>query len=492
VAVLCIGIARHLWDRGLVESPISLGAMRLDASAAGLVVCLPLAAFLLLVTGWYNRRDFQVRGQTIWIIISTITGALSILSETSLKRLTSVVQNKLSYHTQLDLNFTSPVFSLIILAIVEIDNHLAQHRPSTTSVVQWLAFGIACLTTMDIARVATSTSFASEEGSCMHVPPFKTQDEPTDGLKSPTTPGETEALYLQDYTYTCECSWLRHISLAWHAILSSLALLLVLYCAISTPYAESSRRSWDLDIVISQYDEPVEQVIRTAQLALDLPNIVERKIRTIVYTKGIINETELAGNFPIQSGLVVRRLENVGREGDTYLSHILDGQQDWASHTLFLQAEPHDIGYLQARLRDYFVQQTGFLSLSHVRNFCPSCDGCNDHSGWTEDGAVLRDIFERANPHKSCQDISLTYRGQFVVSARRMRQANQDLLRDLRSKVIADARFGYTLERSWGITFQCPTISELCPTLLSGWIGTHGTLEDCQCIDRQQYDREHY
>ncbi len=55
---------------------------------------------------------------------------------------------------------------------------------------------------------------------------------------------------------------------------------------------------------------------------------------------------------------------------------------------------------------------------------------------------MLRDIFERSNSHKACQDISLTYRGQFVVSSRRMKQANQELLRDLRSRVIDDEHFG--------------------------------------------------
>lgn len=481
LAVVCISIARYLGGAGLVENPLSFGTICLDSYTTGLVVCLPLAVFLLAVTSWYNRRDFQVKGHITWISISMTTGVLSLLSETCLKRFTSFIQDRVPYHSHLDLGFGSPTFSLLIVAVVEIDNFVAEHRPSTTTGVQWLAFAIAYLAAMDIAGLTPST-YTSEEASYIRIPIIKIQDESADEMKSPTTE-ETEAQYTSGYTYDCGAAWLRRLSLAWHVLLSCLALSLILYCAVGTPRAESTKRSWDLDIVIARYDEPIEQVVRTAELALGLPNIIGRKVRTIVYNKGVINETELIARFPIQSRLLVRQLDNVGREADTYLTHALDSEQDWASHTLFLQAEPHDTGYLQARLRDYLVEETGFLSLSHVRNFCSSCDQCNDHSGWSEDGAVLRDLFERANPGKPCRDISLTYRGQFVVSSRRMKDTSRELLEYLRNKTIEDDHFGYTMERSWGTTFRCPTISERCPTLLSGWIGNRAAVEDCQCLD---------
>lgn len=475
-----MAIARHLWVSDLVENPFSLGTINVDAYGAGLAVCLALAAFLLVVTGWYNRRDFDVQGRIIRMIVSAITGALSLASETRLKKLTSSLQEIFPFHTRTDFSFGRPIFPLLVLAIVEVDNWLIQKRPSTTSGVQWLGFAIAYLTTTDITWVASSIALTSKETSYTPIPSFKNQDEPADETKSPIS----ETMDPHELTCASEYFLLRHISVAWHALLGALALLLVFYSAVGALHTDPGRRSWDLDIVIAWYDEPVEQVVRTAQLALDLPNIAGRKVRTIVYNKGTLNETELEAEFPIQSGLVIRRLENAGREGDTYLSHVLDSEHNWASHTLFLQAEPHDPGYLQARLEDYFVRETGFLSLSHVRNFCPSCDSCNDHSGWTEDGTVLRDIFGRSNPYKTCQDISLTYRGQFVVSSHRMKQANRDLLRDLRSRLLSDERFGFTLERSWGTIFQCPRISERCPTLLSGWIGNRAAVEDCQCVDK--------
>lgn len=475
-----MAIARHLWVSDLVENPLGLGTINVDTYGAGLAVCLPLAAFLLVVTGWYNRRDFEVQGRTMRIVISAITGALSLASESRLKKFTSSLQEIVPFHTKMDFSFGRPMFPLLVLAIVEVDNWLIQQRPSTTSGVQWLGFTIAYLTTTDITWMASSIALASKETSYILIHSLKNQDELADEPKSPNP----EAMEPDELTCATEYFLLRHISVVWHALLATLALLLVFYCAAGALHTDPGRRSWDLDIVIAWYDEPIEQVIRTAQLALDLPNIAGRKVRTIVYNKGTLNETELEAQFPIQSGLVIRRLENVGREGDTYLSHVLDSERNWASHTLFMQAEPHDPGYLQARLEDYFVRETGFLSLSHVRNFCSSCDACNDHSGWSEDGPVLRDIFGRSNPYKTCQDITLTYRGQFVVSSYRMKQANRGLLRDLRSRLLSDERFGFTLERSWGTVFRCPTISERCPTLLSGWIGNRAAVEDCQCLDR--------
>ncbi|GAP92910.1 hypothetical protein SAMD00023353_10500170 [Rosellinia necatrix] len=482
VAVVCMTVARHLWRGGLVDGPITLGTVHTDPYSAGLAVCLPLAAFMLAVTGWYNRRDFHIQGRIMWLLISIISGALSLATETTLKKLTASLQDKIPFNTKMNFTFGNPIFPWLVLIIVEFDNVFSQHRPSTTSAVQWFSFVIAYFTTIDIAWMASPVALANEQVPYIPIPSLKPREEPTDETKSPT-PEDMEAMYLPDFNCDSESSFHRHVSLAWQAILGTLALLLVFYSVVGTPHTDPGRRSWDLDIVIAWYDEPIEQVIRTAELALDLPNIAGRKVRTIVYNKGNLNETELEVNFPVQSRLVIRRLENVGREGDTYLTHALEREQDWASHTLFIQAEPHEPGYLQARLEDYFVEQTGFLSLSHVRNFCPSCDTCNDHSGWTEEGTVLRDIFGRSNPDKTCQDISLTYRGQFVVSSHRMKRANQGLLRELRGRLIEDEHLGFTLERSWGTIFQCPTISERCPTLLSGWMGNRAAVEDCQCLD---------
>ncbi|EME85591.1 uncharacterized protein MYCFIDRAFT_210272 [Pseudocercospora fijiensis CIRAD86] len=167
----------------------------------------------------------------------------------------------------------------------------------------------------------------------------------------------------------------------------------------------------------------MDHVINTAALASQLRTTKDLSVRTVVYNKGTLNETELRSRFPADRELVIRNLDNVGREGHTYLSHLLGDSNDFSPHTMFIQAEPREHGYLQRRLQDYLVSNTGFLSLSYARNFCSDCDKCNDHSGWPVDGNVLRDVFERSNNGTSCGDISLTHRGQFVVSEERMKHS---------------------------------------------------------------------
>ncbi|KAI0143757.1 hypothetical protein GGR57DRAFT_495040 [Xylariaceae sp. FL1272] len=482
LAALFSAIARHLWTSGRVESPVIIGPIRMDAYVSGVTFCQVLNVILLLCAGLYNRRDFHVHGRIVLIIVNTIASVVALQSNASLKKLTSSLQLNLTRNISVNHEFGSIAFGLFVIFLVEIDNCVAQHRPSTTSITQWIAFIIANLTTLDAKSITPLATQANGEQPYIPLPvPLKTPDQCE--RQTPIL-DDTEAMNEEDEMLEYENSWVRRVSLAWQAALSSLTLLLVVYCAIGAPRMEPNKLSWDLDIVIAWYDEPIEQVVQTAQLALDLPNVAGRKVRTIVYNKGTLNQTELEQAFPhASSDLIIRPLENFGREGNTYLTHVINKEQDWASHTMFVQAEPHDPAYLQARLRDYFIQNTGFLSLSYVRNFCPSCDECNDHSGWSGNGTQIRDIFDRANPAQECQDISLTYRGQFVVSAKRMQQANQDLLKDLRDQVDGSLEFGYLLERMWSTIFRCPTISERCPTLLSGWVGNVAEAADCQCLD---------
>lgn len=363
-----MAIARHLWVSDLVENPFSLGTINVDAYGAGLAVCLALAAFLLVVTGWYNRRDFDVQGRIIRMIVSAI-------------------KEIFPFHTRTDFSFGRPIFPLLVLAIVEVDNWLIQKRPSTTSGVQWLGFAIAYLTTTDITWVASSIALTSKETSYTPIPSFKNQDEPADETKSPIS----ETMDPHELTCASEYFLLRHISVAWHALLGALALLLVFYSAVGALHTDPGRRSWDLDIVIAWYDEPVEQVVRTAQLALDLPCFCKPN----------------------------RTIPAIFKLG-------------WRTTS-------------SARLASY-----------HYR---------------------MCEIF-----------VPAATRATTIPVGRKMAQYCGTYLggrtHTKRSRLLSDERFGFTLERSWGTIFQCPRISERCPTLLSGWIGNRAAVEDCQCVDK--------
>jgi hypothetical protein len=101
------------------------------------------------------------------------------------------------------------------------------------------------------------------------------------------------------------------------------------------------------------------------------------------------------------------------------------------------------------------------------------------------------------------QQMLLSYKGQFVASAARLRGNEQSLYKTLRA-ALEDPEdfvhqqeylqgrpdsmnapfFGYTLERLWSVLLQCSEerIATCCPTLLSG-TRRGGSKEDCQCFD---------
>lgn len=256
--------------------------------------------------------------------------------------------------------------------------------------------------------------------------------------------------------------------------------------------------SKSFDIVVSYHDESIPELISTLTSFLVLPNVVSLAQRVVLYAKDSESPTSelqlnLTLGLPPTTSVVVRELPNKGREGETYLHHILDNYDNatgLADHTLFLQAEMHDPVYMRPRITQYFVPQTGFLSLWHTETICSSCSSCSDHSTWNPNPEVLEAIFRAANNGSECIDMVPTYRGQFITSAPRIRANEKALYEDLERRFTdtdeENPLWGYDLERLWGTVMQCPggrRVGDKCPSLLSGMLGTVGTLEDCQCVD---------
>ncbi|KAI1329964.1 hypothetical protein F5Y16DRAFT_61171 [Xylariaceae sp. FL0255] len=486
-AALFMTAARNMWRRGLVESSFDIGSLRMDSYVAGIAVCIPMTIIPIFAFAPWRRVDFHTEGRLLWILLSLFVGTLSLLSDRTLKKLTSIIQNRITATTSMDHDFGSHLFFMLVLAAVEVDNSLFQHRPSITRAAQWLAFAIASLTTVNVEWIPLSGFRTSPPPLYTQIPILKAATAPSDEMIE-----DPESFLPLGGHPADEAAWFHRVSLIWQSILSSLTLLLILSCAMNRAEPIPHPPAPDLDIVIAWYDEPVERVISTARLAIDLPSLAGRRTRTIVYNKGFENGSdvqELRSAFPKSetAELVIRQLENVGREGETYLTHVLRSGNDTekaSSHTIFLQTEPHEPMYLEKRLKDYFVAETGFLSLSYARNYCHSCNDCNDHAGWSLDSETLHYIFASSmGRNQTCRDISLTYRGQFVVSAKRMARANRELFEEARTRLLKDVDFGFSLERLWGVLFQCPRQSARCPSLLSGWLGNVAEMDDCQCLD---------
>jgi hypothetical protein len=258
------------------------------------------------------------------------------------------------------------------------------------------------------------------------------------------------------------------------------------------------KSSKSFDIVVSYHDESLPELISTLTSFLVLPNVASLAQRVVLYAKDSESpisdlQLNLTMGLPNSTSVLVRELPNKGREGETYLHHILDNYDNstgLADHTLFLQAEMHDPWLMRPRITQYFVPQTGFLSLWHTQTVCSSCTGCRDHSTWNPDPEVLESVFQAANNGTECFDMIPTYRGQFITSAPRIRANSKSLYEDLRQRFTDSEEenplWGYDMERLWGTVMQCPggrRMGDRCPSMLSGMLGTVGEVEDCQCVD---------
>jgi hypothetical protein len=256
----------------------------------------------------------------------------------------------------------------------------------------------------------------------------------------------------------------------------------------------------ELDVVVSMFKEPPSAVKSTFDRLKGLPEIGRRNPRLVVYTKDPAANIE---QLLEQTGATsVVQLPNVGREGHTYLHHVIEQWEDLAAQTFFLQADIHNPREFFTRVRDYYTPQTGMLSLGFSGQTC-NCKDCGDRFGWW-DNTLVGEVWSQAmNETCTDQQMLLSYKGQFVASAARLRGNEQSLYKNLRT-ALEDPEdfvhqqdylqgrpdsmnapfFGYTLERLWSVLLQCSEerIATRCPTLLSG-TRRGGSKEDCQCFD---------
>ncbi|ORY14794.1 hypothetical protein BCR34DRAFT_464367, partial [Clohesyomyces aquaticus] len=266
-----------------------------------------------------------------------------------------------------------------------------------------------------------------------------------------------------------------------------------------------------LDIVISMYKEPTEDVHTLIKTVHSIPTLSTARVH--IYLKSTI---PTPSTILAQTGAdTLTLLPNNGRESETYLNHILTHWDTLAKHTLFIQADVHNPREFYPRIRNYFdPARTGFLSLGFPGQVC-ELGNCGDRWGWTEGEAFLRRLYTQVYPvllqpgpqpqnrNQRPKHLLLSYKGQFFVSSSRIRGTPKSVYETLHS-VLNDSNswahqpeyvqgrpdemsapvFGYTMERLWNLVFQCQDmdVAWKCPSLVSGKrIG--GGRGDCQCFD---------
>jgi hypothetical protein len=253
-----------------------------------------------------------------------------------------------------------------------------------------------------------------------------------------------------------------------------------------------------LEIVLSMYQEPIDEVGKLISNLKSIPTLSDAHVT--IYIKGSeANNTHVkqktGANYVIT-------LPNVGREGETFLNHILYKWDSLARQTIFLQAGIHNPREFYIHIKNYYNGSTGFLNLGWPGGVC-DCENCSDRFSWRDTLHFLPQLHNQVYNSTRCDSILLSYKGQSIVSAARIRGINKDIYSGLsqaffdkeswthqpsylhgRPDSMSAPDFGHTVERLWNVLFQCSGVDVAwkCPSLMSGW-RTGGDISDCQCFD---------
>ncbi|BGO95594.1 hypothetical protein NBRC10512_006761 [Rhodotorula toruloides] len=266
------------------------------------------------------------------------------------------------------------------------------------------------------------------------------------------------------------------------------------------------------DIVVAHYDKPLPLFSDHLERVYTAPLIRQSRRRTIVYHKGNLTQDALwagLGGVLRKGTDEVHLLPNYGREGGTYLEHLIarydpstpsslnPDARPLAHHTLFLQPHMAWDWIAGTRLLYTLNPRTGFVSLSkYLTNLC----GKDSEQGAVYGG--FKKVFEEVEGHE-CREgneedrVLQTWSGQFVVSRERIRRNERGLYERLRDVIeapdddpIHDAwspsgpsnrsnpAFGHALERAWPLLLHCSSTSIALECADDGWKAGW-----CQCWD---------
>ncbi|EDR15324.1 uncharacterized protein LACBIDRAFT_301450 [Laccaria bicolor S238N-H82] len=261
------------------------------------------------------------------------------------------------------------------------------------------------------------------------------------------------------------------------------------------------RQVQDIDVVLSYYRENVTTVAQGIQALREQLGSRGFSSKIIVYSK----DESLPVNNSLQTLLgadSIIRLSNRGREGGSFLTHILsqyDRAQryphEFSSHILFGQAILDVQDIVNSRI-SVLRKETSFLSLGRYAE----CDCGRDAHGLKKYFPRMREICAMFTGRLCPSGGQLcTYKGQFIVSSKSILRNPKRLYQDLFDVLTApeghwiydDAGdkewewsgsksspsspfFGHALERSWPTIFGCVDVLVSRRCSLS-------SPESCQC-----------
>lgn len=211
---------------------------------------------------------------------------------------------------------------------------------------------------------------------------------------------------------------------------------------LSTP-GDSKTVSRDITIIANDYKKDVSQLVKVAS---------ELNATVYFYTKHESGETA----EPIPASWHVEHLPNVGREGHTFVSHILS--KPLGDINVFLQSDLDEDGETGECDMKHRIEQsvhmledpaTSIVCLSHTKDSKLS-------ELWPfNDNPHLQELTKQVGWEG---DATITFRGQFCVTkggVDALKCRYLDLLIDLKTRLETGNNpiEGHCLERYWGIMF---------------------------------------
>jgi hypothetical protein len=129
----------------------------------------------------------------------------------------------------------------------------------------------------------------------------------------------------------------------------------------------------EFDVVLSYYAEDVNFVAKFIQYLRNISTLQKLRSRIILYNKNPnISNTYLKTILKVD---IIQQLPNLGREGATYLHHIIENYDTLANHSFFCQAGVEGItntglaDWFSNRLEKQFNSSVGYMPLVKDQQF---------------------------------------------------------------------------------------------------------------------------
>ncbi|CAF0916426.1 unnamed protein product [Adineta ricciae] len=239
---------------------------------------------------------------------------------------------------------------------------------------------------------------------------------------------------------------------------------------------ESLKRNNGFHVVLSYYAEDLNLVAQFIRFIRNLQSIRRLNVSIIIYNKNSnISSIYLQKMLKVD---VVHQLPNVGREGGTYLYHIINNYDTLADHTLFSQAGADGVSikevesWLVNRLEKQFTTAVGYMPLVSARWMEVYDCGRNIYNNMVRLAELWALITQTLCPPDKQ---TVAYRGQFLVSNKRIRRQPLRIYMYLNELITADSThwihtdrrspvsksipsnpfFGHIVERLWTVLFNC-------------------------------------